>query len=344
MKKIMFFLFAIGFFMTLGVCWADGAFIELGAVQKHGKTIVVGPVGTTTENGALLRNALNDISGNTNENPFLLKLEPGIYNIEDTPLEMKEFVHVEGSGEGLTIIVGNINTTDSGVIVAADNMELRFLSIQNLGGASGSNTHSIGIYCNGTSPRITFVTVWAKNGDRHCFAVNALNGAAPLLTNVSLNAIDADEENLGLYVQSANSAPTMRNSKIYVSGGAQNRGVYVESSASAYLDDVEIVAQGPSSHGVLFKTDGEVDVRNCLIDAQYAVLVTSNAGTGGTLKIDSSIIIGSINGVRNDNGANTGFFVGASRIEGSNTASDITCVGAYDGSYAPLDEDCQSIP
>ncbi len=330
------------FFMSSGVCWAAGACLELGTVRKYNKTIIVAPVGTTTENGTLLLNTLNGISGNNNENPFLLKLEPGIYDIGTTPLTMKEFVHIEGSGEGASIIVGNINTTDSGVIIGADDTELRFVSIQNLGGApEGSNTHSIGIYCNGTSPRITHVTVWAKNGDRHCYAVNALLGAAPLLTNVSLNAIDADEESIGLYVQSASSAPTMRNSEIFVSGGSNNRGIYVESSASAYLDDVEITAVGTSSHGVLFKTDGEVEAINCKFDAAYAVLVTSTAGTGGTLKVDSSIIIGTSNGVRNDNGANTTFYVGASRIEGSNSSSNITCVGAYDENYAPLDATCQ---
>jgi len=343
MRKIIIHLLIV-FFMSSGVCWAAGAYLELGAVKKYTKTIIVAPVGSTSENGTLLLNSLNGIAGNSNENPFLLKLEPGIYDIGSSPLEMKEFVHIEGAGEGASIIVGNVNATDSGVIIAANDTELRFVSIQNLGDDVGSLTHSIGIYCNETSPRITHVTVWAKNGDRHCYAVNVLGGAAPLLTNVSLNAIDAGDTNIGLYVQSADSAPTIRNSEIFVSGGSENRGVYVETYASAYLDDVEITAVGTSAHGVFFKTVGDVEVLNCRIDAAYAVLVSGTAGTGGTLKIDSSIIIGTSNGVRNDNGANTTFYVGASRIEGANSTSNITCVGTYDGSYAPLNGTCQPPP
>jgi hypothetical protein len=45
------------------------------------RTVLVSPVGTPQQNGTALRNALASITGASATNPYLLKIEPGIYDL-----------------------------------------------------------------------------------------------------------------------------------------------------------------------------------------------------------------------------------------------------------------------
>src|SRR5690348_11115783 len=70
------------------------------------RTVVVSPNGTPVQNGLALLSAMNTIS-NSNpsvSNPWLLKLEPGQYDLGNQTLTLQPYVDLEGSGEGTTII------------------------------------------------------------------------------------------------------------------------------------------------------------------------------------------------------------------------------------------------
>jgi hypothetical protein len=78
-------------------------------------------------------------------NPCLLKIGPGIYDLGATSLVMEEFVDVEGSGENVTTLLGDITTVGfpfQGVVVGASNAELRFLTVVNTA-TSGSEATAI---------------------------------------------------------------------------------------------------------------------------------------------------------------------------------------------------------
>jgi hypothetical protein len=93
-------------------------------------TVVVGPVpGSPALSGArlLLRHAA--IVGASASNPFVLKLEPGVYDLRDRSLAMKPFVDIEGSGEGVTLVRSAVEST--GTIAGAANAELRSLTVEN---------------------------------------------------------------------------------------------------------------------------------------------------------------------------------------------------------------------
>ena len=73
------------------------------------RTVVVGPVGDgsdTAANGAALLAALDSITDNSAVNPYLLRAEPGIYDLGAAFLNMKAFVVVEGSGVMITLFRG----------------------------------------------------------------------------------------------------------------------------------------------------------------------------------------------------------------------------------------------
>jgi hypothetical protein len=143
------------------------------AATAYKRTVVVSPVGTAAQNGTALKNALAGITNASATNPYLLKIEPGVYDLgsSDTPLTMKEWVDVEGSGEGVTTLTATGSATDhaTGTVVGAGDSELRFLTAKNTGGA----TYAVAIYYGGAggfvgetniSFRMTHVTANASGG------------------------------------------------------------------------------------------------------------------------------------------------------------------------------------
>jgi hypothetical protein len=64
---------------------------------------------------------LSGITDASPDNPYLLKIEPGVYDLGSSPLVMKQWVDVEGSGEGVTTITrAGSPDFDTGTVVAAN--------------------------------------------------------------------------------------------------------------------------------------------------------------------------------------------------------------------------------
>jgi hypothetical protein len=75
-----------------------------GPAGQFARTVIVAPGGPDAlSNGLALRNALAGITSASATNPFLLKIEPGVYDLGSTPLSLKPFVDLEGSGQGVTL-------------------------------------------------------------------------------------------------------------------------------------------------------------------------------------------------------------------------------------------------
>lgn len=120
------------------------------------RTIVVSPVGNPTVNGTALLDAL----ASTFKTRWLIKIEPGIYDVGATPVIMKPFVDIEGSGQGVTLVRGDIDSIAAGVVNGADNSELRNLTVQNM----CSGLSCVAINTGATSVIIKMVTAKAISG------------------------------------------------------------------------------------------------------------------------------------------------------------------------------------
>ena len=102
--------------------------------------------------------ALNSITTASDTNRYLIKVAPGVYTEQVT---MKEFVDIEGAGELTTKITFTGSAgIDAGTLVGADNTELRFLTVENTGGAA----FAIAIY-NNSAARLTHVSANASGGE-----------------------------------------------------------------------------------------------------------------------------------------------------------------------------------
>ena len=99
------------------------------------RTIVIGPDNSPgADICAEIRTAFNSITDASAENPYLIKLEPGIYDCGTGAIATKPFVDLEGSGETSTILRSR---GDGQTLNVFDNSEARHLRAEHLGGADG---------------------------------------------------------------------------------------------------------------------------------------------------------------------------------------------------------------
>jgi hypothetical protein len=123
------------------------------------RTVLVSPspTGTAIDNGTTLLNALAGITTSSATNPWLIKVEPGVYDLGTDFLLMKPYVDIEGSGEGVTTITSSALRATVG---GSDDAEIRWLTVQNTS-ATGSAVYA---YHLDATARFTHVTALAPTG------------------------------------------------------------------------------------------------------------------------------------------------------------------------------------
>jgi hypothetical protein len=219
--------------------------------------VIVSPIGTATQNGTALLNALANITAASTNNPYLLKIEPGVYDLITSTLFMKPYVDVEGSGESVTTITSAGNpppTTITGTVIGADNAELRFVTVKMSGGYK-----PIALYNQSASPKITHVTAMAIGDFSSTDSAYGIydKNSSPLMTNVTISATGGTNANYGLY--NDNSSPSMMNFSADVSGGSFCYGVYNLSSAPTMRSVfVTAISCGPHTIGMYNDTSSPI--------------------------------------------------------------------------------------
>lgn len=225
------------------------------------RTVVVGPVGTPTENGTALKDALSGITGASETDPYLLYVEPGTYDLGNGSLTMKEYVDIEGAGELRTLITGGVSTSEydcrAGTVLGASNAELRFLTVQNRMRNDVVAGCNVGIYNNAASPRLTHVTVDLSRGTpaRESRGIYNYPSASPTMTDVTITVSQGSNDH-GVYSESGSSAtassPTIRHSTISVendSGGGDY--AILQLGGTAKVSFSQLVGPAAGSSGAL---------------------------------------------------------------------------------------------
>ncbi len=195
---------------------------------SYKRTVVVSPVGSDTQNGSALINALNGITDASASKPYLLDIEPGTYDLGNGSLQMKQHVDIEGAGELQTVITSTVGGCSTGTVVGANNAELRLLTVRN----TSTGNCGLGISNNSASPRLTQVTVESTGGGGVNYAVFN-EASSPTMTNVTATASGGTFDNIvvlninssnammtnvtataSLGVFNENSSATIRNSRL----------------------------------------------------------------------------------------------------------------------------------
>lgn len=148
--------------------------------------------GDPVSNGNALREALSSIVFPNVANPYLLYIEPGIYDLGTTPLQLRPFVDVQGSGENVTLIQGTVSgVAQTGVIIGANNVELRDLTVEFT--VAGNPPSATGIYMAQTSPVLTNITIRSTILNTEFVNGIVIRGGTPTLEEVTIRVLGGSD-------------------------------------------------------------------------------------------------------------------------------------------------------
>jgi hypothetical protein len=328
------------------------------------RTKVVSPGTTDVESGTALRAAVDVIAdGKT----WLVKVEPGVYDLGATPLILKPGIHLQGSGEDSTFLRSSVTGLNTGTVVGASGAQLSSLTVENTGGvaeaiavysdsgaanfsfhdivaiARGGTSYSIGIYLKGAQGTFKNVRAFAASPD-YANAFRCRDCTANLLES----ALEAQGGNLslGIYTAATTAGKTvyLRNVTAQASGAVDNWGVYAD--GDMVLVNVEAVGTGGTRSTGFFVGEGNGTVRNSVLTATGATESSEGLSsfTGGTMirtiTVQNSIVTGDSIGVYRNKNFNVR--IGQSQIYGpvlsraGDTTGAYACFGNYDGNFASV--------
>jgi len=255
------------------------------------RTVLVSPTpGNSVASGTTLRNALAAIPSPSSTDRWLVKIEPGIYDIGATSLQMRSWVDMEGSGIGVTTIHGSVDMPFLGTINGADNAELRLLTVEaaSANAIAMSNTSvsprlyrvkftasglaAWGIRNFGSAPQIEeceIITTSSGGTGSVAYGVvfrdYAYSGVRSSILRSKIS-VSGGATNYGVYMQDGQTVTLIRNSQVTVNGGATTYGIYAIQSGTwtgqenLQIRDSEISSFGGSSasYGMKLETGTSV--------------------------------------------------------------------------------------
>jgi hypothetical protein len=316
-----------------GFRFPDGS-VQLTAAGGQ-STVVVSPIGTASENGTALLDALDGITTNSAATPFLLKLEPGVYDLGTSSLVMKAFVDIEGSGQGVTRIVAAVSSSISAAVQAATDAELRHLTVENVVASGDSKA----IRADGVTMRLTAMTARSSGGTGSTNAIDLVDGSDGILTDVTAIAQAAGGVARGVLV--AESTVLLSRVTARASGGTSNFALGMTDATGTIADTTLMAIGGSTARGIFFAFNSGPNGGTILDSTIVATdATTENSGIQGTNSGTSVVVHHSLaRGATRSVGPGLTAQIGASQLDGP-TAGTLTCAASYDGAFAELDATC----
>jgi hypothetical protein len=297
MNRMMFLIIAV--VLSLGVNPSIWAQDEFGTIHR---TMVVHPVPTNPKlAGTELLDAMADITNASATNPWLIKLDAGVYDLGTSSLTMKPYVDIEGSGEDVTKITAA--SCSFGTVNASNNAEVRFLTVN-------SSVCSAVFVPGGTSPKFTHVTLTAAVPGGSEFLGGLNSSGQPILTDVTVNLP------LGGFGILLSGGEVLRRVSVTVAPAVYSIGIDISQN---YLNVIPITIVDSiivADQAVYFASG----IPNFTIDRSTITgrVLSLDLPGSGAVRIGTSQLIGT----------NSGPF-------------GLTCFADYDANYAPLNSSCQ---
>src|SRR6185369_11505618 len=164
------------------------------------RTVIVPSNASATTNGTALLAALAGLSpAPSYSNRWLIKLEPGIYNVGTTPVVLQDYVDIEGSGLIESHIQGAFDPTPlllGGLVRGANNSELRNLTISCVSNATTTSCQALSL--DHASPRLSQMRILVQGtGTANHWGIRMLD-SAPVLDDVDIQVTTTGAHNYGI--------------------------------------------------------------------------------------------------------------------------------------------------
>jgi len=318
----------------------DGTNGGMGVVR----TIVVSPGATEVASGTALAAAIQDFVTNATKasatNRWLIKLEPGIYDVAATGINTVPFVDIEGSGESNTTIKGTVTT-----LTTDEDVEISKMTVTCAG------TNCTAVQNEDASPTFTNVTISATGLTSLSWAFGSTAGN-PYLRDVTVVASGVDAQAIWL----DDGIPFLRNVDAYATGSFTNAGpsamvaleaapTIVDSSLTAVANPANSLAAAVYVHGETSTASPDFDDVAIFAGGTAAVGFFATSAVALDIFVQDSTIKGGDFGVQLDDDAAITMFTANTMIAGgfdvgTNDANTLVCVGNYDdGFYALVNGD-----
>lgn len=254
---------------------------------------IVTPQDTPLNSGLALRHVFEELGQASAESPWVIHVEPGVYDLGSAALELKPFVDIQGSGERLTTL-----RFSGASVVGANDSELRALTVESE--APGAN-EVIAIRNGQPRFRIRDVTAMARGGlTTIAFRDQAVGATVERLRAVAISndktsntigyqCMGCASELIGVVAEArggnrtygvdlnlsglrpSDGTPLLRDVTASGTGATVNHGISV-SSGTASLVRVRAKASGSTATGLLVSS-AEVAVMESQIEARDASTV-----------------------------------------------------------------------
>ena len=255
-------------------------------------SVVVTMAGTPQQSGQALIAAVNNAVATENR-PCVVKVEPGIFDVEAAPLQMRAFVDVEGSGVGATVIRGEGPSGPSdGVVLGANGSEIRNLTITCPSTAAGCT----GLVNPGSSSDIDNVEIRANTASGDMIGIRN-EGGMPVIKNVVITLSDGSGDLIGMLNvdNAANVAfpyarPKLQNVDMTIRRAAAGKlaaGIVLEdTSRLQYMKASQmVVGEGATAVGILARNYDPITIHSDNLPIRDTTISVVN-GTTSNIGID----------------------------------------------------------
>jgi hypothetical protein len=348
------------------------------------QTVNVHPVpGDPTASGTALLNAFSNLAALTGSiapsstRQYLVQLDPGIYDVGTTPLNLLSYVDLAGSGRrDATIIRGTgygVSLND-GTLVAnqVTGFELHDFSIQTTV-TSGSND-AIGLWIgkSGCAVRRVNANITSTSSSGAAIGFRSTDTSDTLEDVAASVTGGTDSYGLVFEGSSVASTPFLRRGYFSASGASNtNNGIYVDELASPTVRDTEATGSGGNQAAALNADYGNHNSTGStltLIDStlaasgaffNYGIIVSGVSNTFNILGTTAVASSGTSYGISETSASSTysfnrstlsggtgsvhlngAFSAGASQLVGAVSPTSGTCAACYNGSYTALSSTC----
>lgn len=307
-------------------------------------------------------------------NGCLVRIQPGIYDLGQNKLVMQSYVDIEGSGENTTTITRSVLSdanpmSDAATVMGASSSELRFLTVENQGGASAGVevNFAIGIFNEEIQDfKMTNITVEASGGNETYGVANfgywVMGGGNPVLTRtrMSNSRVLSQGDGVKNYGLRNYVAETLLD-HVRVearNGSSYNIGVYTWNGALARLRRCTVLAEGLGTSVNIAVESGDLGwtsligstlLAGDLVNAppgtfDYALRAASSVFPGMETLIQSSTLKGRTysvsSGVSSPIPGYSLIRVSGSMLDGAVYGNAVGCIGAFDDSFTSLSSAC----
>lgn len=340
------------------------AIVVTGSVAHATQIIVVEPVlGDFVASGNALRTAVASTSDATSAKRYLVKVEPGVYDLGHDPLYLGEWVDLEGSGVHTTKIVGyGSDDRERGVVNGSKRSEVRNLKIVARTGANViafySNTGGVladveAVAINGTqcwAVRFGSGSAWPTVRDSYLYAncsvynsgLSSKMGMHLTIRDTRIRSFGASDElsNIGLYFDGGAMPYHMADVHIHT-GNGDTSGVGIklanDYAPSNWLDVSGVYINTTAGIGIYTETTASIRIRHSNIVGSRVGVQFSGHSTNSYLQVQNSLVTGSANTLAAPGTTALSWIgVGASQLVGGPISAPgvpAQCAGVYDENY-----------